>query len=702
MGKFILYLFETGFCLFLLYLAYWFFLRKETYFNFNRLFLVGSIILTLTVPLLHLNFSIQEEGSMERPAVRILQFRNYYQELVSMIDADFGEEPSSYDQVNPEFTDYRSLPVDEDKVERGRMAAGDRQRPSWPLTRILLFVYLTGVLYFLARFIYLVIRLISIARVNGISRHDGFRMVEMSDDISPFSFFRFLYINRAGLTEAELQNILIHEEAHIRQQHTIDHLLAHGLAVFQWFNPFAWQIRNALKTTHEYIADRKVLSQGFKPFDYQSLLLKQVIGYHSVELVNNFNLKPIKKRITMMTKIKSGIPAKLKAMLVIPFALIVFLLFADFTMKGPGNNMLDLNTTLVESWADKNLTGLWEKYKGHNVPISGEEYLNAIGLIYITEDKFSYLTGDRTEVREYFWQLENDQLVLSSQKGGPGTEMKIEFDGEDLTIWWTDIKYYTYRKTGADNTMDMGVSRMNIKMDLPVISNFRIMDRRLTKNLFITYQQDGDVGVMFEGKSLDLSELASAIESSGSERNKLDQPKMTTVFWIDKKIPMDEVVKVKEKLREAGLLKVAYAGHPHDIGGFVSPLLHSQVALPMLLPPMDAKIMDKEDVEKEGVNIFTIDLSARNSMPVDIHRDLTAFIETFKEDKYVFSLEYNQDIPYGQYIESVDMVFRVVYGFRDRLAMERYNSPYGKLGKDLQREIRKAFPMVLSEAWSGE
>ncbi len=92
MTRFVIYLFETGLCLSLLYLAYWLFLRKETYFNFNRFFLVGSIILALTLPLVHLNFMIRQESSMEESASNILKFRNYYQELIGTIDADYGSE----------------------------------------------------------------------------------------------------------------------------------------------------------------------------------------------------------------------------------------------------------------------------------------------------------------------------------------------------------------------------------------------------------------------------------------------------------------------------------------------------------------------------------------------------------------------------------------------------------------------------------
>lgn len=93
MTRFIVYLFETGLCLSLLYLAYWLFLRKETYFNFNRIFLVGSIVLALSVPLLHLNFSLRQSSSLMDPVLGIVKFRNYYEELIRMSDADFGSEP---------------------------------------------------------------------------------------------------------------------------------------------------------------------------------------------------------------------------------------------------------------------------------------------------------------------------------------------------------------------------------------------------------------------------------------------------------------------------------------------------------------------------------------------------------------------------------------------------------------------------------
>jgi biopolymer transport protein ExbD len=708
---FMVYLLETGLCLSLLYLAYWLFLRKETYFNFNRAFLTGSILLALTVPLLHLNFIIPQGSSFENPALRIVKFRNYYQELIRMSDADFGAEPGRRHGLAGRTADLSAGSPEEipaGEAELGRMPRpGDSGQPAKPGTvpgarrisaaQLILILYITGVIYFFARFLYLLIRLGLLATRNGVTRQGDFRVVEIKEDISPFSFFRFLFINHGSFNESELQNLLAHERVHILQKHSLDHLFAHGLAIFQWFNPFAWQIRNALKTTHEYIADRKVIEGGFELVDYQSLLLRQVIGYHSVELVNNFNLTPIKKRVAMMTKTRSGIPARLKATLVIPFALAIFLLTADFTLKGPGNDLINHSPGPDGRAMQESLTGLWERYKG----IPGGEVHDAMGLLCISPDRFSYIEG-LDEVREYFWRLEQGNLVLSTQKNAPRIDLKIDYDGENLNVWWNDSRYQTYRKTGAENTLDLALSRMDVKIDLPEITQYRIMEKRqLTYYVSLGYRDDGSVALLFNFQPLAIGELHNRVEKYRADINKLDQPQLTAMLWVDRDMPMGEVVKVKEELRKANSLKIADGGYPWGSEHTVSPLLYSRVALPRLLPPPDAEIMDKKEVEKQGVKIFTIDLSARNTTPADVERNLEQFIRENEGGKYIFSLEYDRQIPYAQYIESVDMVFNVVYRFRKELSMRKFQVPYDKLGDELQKEMRKAYPMVLSEAWSG-
>ncbi len=682
-----IYLLETGLCLSLLYLAYWLFLRKETYFNFNRLFLVGSLILALIVPLVHISFMIPQGSSLERPARNITKFRSSYEEMIRWIDADFGAEPGRGHSagnsrgLNPQMDEGGQIPVagaHGSQMEKGGAETG-RQKAGWgnffSFSKILLFIYIGGVVYFLSRFIYLVVRLFLLAKRNRVTRQAGFRMVEIQEDISPFSFFRFLFINNGSFDESELDHVLEHEKAHIRQKHSMDHFFAHGLAVFQWFNPFAWQMRKALKTTHEYIADRQVLGKGIEMFDYQSLLLKQVIGYHTVELVNNFNLKPIKKRIAMMNKTRSGMPAKLKAMLVVPFALIIFFLFADFTLKGTDGSQMSV---------DKQLWGLWIK--------QGEDSFSKS--LLIKDSRFIYSEG--MEIRDYLLKTEGNSLILSEREGFPGTSLEFEQHGDELILWWNDSQKSRYVKSKAENTLDHYLVIAGITADLPSISKYRLMDENLVYRISYGKDSGGGNSLAFNGKSFNLIDLEELIQEEKNQVNKLDQNSLTALFLIDRTIPMVLVNQVREELRKINTLHIAEGGYPHgDMD--LSPLLYHTVGLPRLLPPMGAKTLDKKEVEKRGGIIYTVDLAARNTTPEDVDAGLQQFIRKNEGSKYVISLEYDGAIPYGQYVETVDMIFKVIYRFRNELSLEKYRVAYDQLGDELQREMRKAYPMALSE-----
>jgi len=545
------------------------------------------------------------------------------------------------------------------------------------ISAILFIIYIGGVLYFFARFVYLVIRLYLLAKRNRVTRQDGFRMVEIEEEISPFSFFRFLFINNGSFNDSELHHVLEHEKAHIRQKHTTDHLFAHGLAVFQWFNPFAWQLRKALKTTHEYIADRQVIDKGFERIDYQALLLKQVIGYHSVELVNNFNLKPIKNRIAMMNKTKSGLPAKLKATLVAPFAILIFFLFADFTLKGIDDAALD---------SGPDLSGLWIKQ-------TKDDFSNTL---YIDGSIFSFSEG--IEIRDFLLQVEDDVLVLSTGEGSAGTRLRYSLRGNELSLWWTQNHSSTYVLSDAANTLDQYMSQNKMDLNLPYLFQYRLLDQ---ENLMCRVGLGKDRGdgltLTFNGKPVTLKELATLIENEKERVFMLDQNRFTVMFLVDRDISMSELDRVRQELRRTGSLHIAEGGYPHgDLK--LSPLLYHTVGLPRLLPPLGAKTLDKKEMEKLGGKLHIIDLTARNTTPRDVDEGLRKFIGDNSDGKYVISLEYDGAIPYGQYVETVDMVWKTVYSFRNRLAMDRYNVPYDKLGEDLQREIRKAYPMALSES----
>ncbi len=332
------------------------------------------------------------------------------------------------------------------------------------------------------------------------------------------------------------------------------------------------------------------------------------------------------------------------------------------------------------------LSGLWVKQNSDQFSKN----------ILITDDRFSYTDGK--EINDYFWKEENGTLVLSRQKGAVGIPLKIEYQEDELSIWWNDTHSSMYRKSATENTMDHFVGEQKLRIELPYITRYRLMEKEdQVYRLCMGYDGDGKVALSFNGDVIDMASLPGRVEKERSKHSKLDVQALTAMFFIDREIPMKEVIKVRNELREIDALHIADAGYPHgDIE--LSPLLYHTVALPRLIPPKDAKIIDKKEIEKLGANLFVIDLSARNTTPGDVDINLQQFIGEHENGKYVISLEYDEKIPYGQYIEVVDMVFNVVYKFRNDLALQKYQLPYEKLGPDLQREIRKAFPMALSEA----
>lgn len=377
----------------------------------------------------------------------------------------------------------------------------------------------------------------------------------------------------------------------------------------------------------------------------------------------------------MMNKTRSGIQARLKAVLVIPIALIIFFLFADFTLKGTDNSLM---------FAGPGPEGLWLKQ-------SKDDFSQTL---FIQKNHFSYSEG--IEIRDYYLKAEQDMLVLSQREGADGVRLKFELKGDELTLWWNDSKGSRYKKSQAGNTLDDFLARQDMEVDLPSISQYRLMDENRVFRISYGKDPGGGTSLTFNGKTFNLMDLEELVNKEKSIHSKMDQESLAALFLIDKSIPMVLVDQVRKELRKINALHIAEGGYPH--GNIdLSPLLYHTVALPRLLPPLNAKTLDKKEIEKLGGNLHTINLSARNTTPKDVDEDLQNFISNHMDGKYVISLEYDEKIPYGQYVETVDMIFKVVYRFRNELSREKYQVAYDQLGENLQREMRKAYPMALSE-----
>ncbi len=319
MSRFLIYLFESGLCLSLFYTAYILLFRKETYFTFNRFYLLLSMVLALILPLIPLQLTFGTANSIGGVLTKVADFRNYYEELILLTDPAFA--------VGEGVTQSIAANLDDQGVAN---AIGST---SFKWSSVLLYTYISGLLFFGFRLLLLLINLYLIVRRNEVINYQGLSVVLIKEEIPSFSFLKWVFVNKEALEAEEFEQVIAHEKVHVEHKHTMDLLLAHIITIFQWFNPLTWRIQKSIKTCHEYIADRQVIDQGHELFDYQSLLLSQLISIRSVELVNNFNLLSIKKRIAMMNKIKSGRSAQLKALLVIPLLTLAFFFFANMTQR---------------------------------------------------------------------------------------------------------------------------------------------------------------------------------------------------------------------------------------------------------------------------------------------------------------------------------------------------------------------------------
>jgi len=154
------------------------------------------------------------------------------------------------------------------------------------------------------------------------------RVYHTDKNIIPFSFGNAIYINQYKHTESELIDIIHHELTHAKQKHTIDIVWSEWLCILNWYNPFAWLIRSAIRQNLEFIADNKVLHNGIDKKQYQYLLLK-VIGVPQYGITSNFNFTSLKKRIVMMNKIESAKVHFIKFLFVLPLLAVILLAFRN-------------------------------------------------------------------------------------------------------------------------------------------------------------------------------------------------------------------------------------------------------------------------------------------------------------------------------------------------------------------------------------
>jgi TonB family protein len=281
------YLSGVSFCLILLFMVYWFFLRRDTFFMINRLYLISMVALSLAFPLIPLHWARPEPTNTV--AILLDPVLITPEAVESVVDKHLG------------------------------------------IFEMALVVYLTGVALFFIRFLIQLIQLGAIVRRFGVTTRHGQTLVLVDRGYAPFSFFDYIFINEASVAPGCMQTIIAHERVHIRQWHSLDLVLVELATILQWFNPVIWIAGREIKRIHEYLADEGVLQNGIHRSIYQQMILDESMGIRVNGLTNHFNVSLLKNRITMMSKSKSGAWSKTKVLLAIPSLLLLGLFLSSGT-----------------------------------------------------------------------------------------------------------------------------------------------------------------------------------------------------------------------------------------------------------------------------------------------------------------------------------------------------------------------------------
>ncbi|MGL2963426.1 M56 family metallopeptidase [Flavobacterium sp. RSB2_4_14] len=312
-----IYLLKSSGLIAVFYLAYHFLVRKETFFTSNRWFLITGLFTSLLLPL----FTITKVIYVERPKVVL-------QEIVP-------------------YTNSSTITQNIAPVETF----------DWVQLIWMSYILIASLLA-----IKIVLNFISLYRIlhqQQITKKEQFKLINLNENIAPFSFFNYIVYNADLYSNEELQSILLHEKIHSKEKHSFDVMIAKLFCIIFWFNPFVWLYKKAITQNLEYIADQKAIQQLEDKKSYQRALLKVVSNQNCLSITNNFYQSLIKKRIVMLNKNQSHKRSSWKYSLVIP-ALIAFVIL--FQIK-----------TIAQEKETKNSPGIIETHEGGDITFDATE-----------------------------------------------------------------------------------------------------------------------------------------------------------------------------------------------------------------------------------------------------------------------------------------------------------------------------------------
>lgn len=288
METLLLYTLKASALMALFYVAYQMLLKRETFFNSNRAYLIAGLVTATLLPLAEYTKVILVEAKPVRPLTSA--------EMAYLANAMQNQ------ALQPEETAFSWWYV-----------AGA--------------VYTIGVLFFGFSLLNDVFRIRKMLRGKQVIQQHPYKLVDSPSIQSPFSFFNYIVFNSNVVAPQELESIISHEKVHSRQKHSLDMLLAQLFCILFWFNPLVWLYKKAISQNLEFIADSEALKNVSDKTAYQKTMLRLAVQATQNSIINHFYQSLIKKRIVMLNTKKSKRRNSWKYAVVLPLLALFVMAF---------------------------------------------------------------------------------------------------------------------------------------------------------------------------------------------------------------------------------------------------------------------------------------------------------------------------------------------------------------------------------------
>ncbi|WP_424495178.1 M56 family metallopeptidase [Salinimicrobium sp. GXAS 041] len=303
------YIIEAVIFQLLFLLTYDLLLKKETFFAYNRWYLLLTPIVAIALPLLQ------------------------FESLGKMV-------PSESLVMLPEV--YLGGAAASAATTTGPAEVSNSLEINWWLVLYLLGALINSILFIRK---YKVLKRLFKNRV--ISTENKLKIIQVPNSNIACTFFNSVFLGDQ-LKKEEMDQILSHEKIHADQKHSADLLFFELLKIILWFNPLIYIYQARIAVLHEFIADAGVVKTVEKRTYYQQLL-NTAFSTENISFINQFfNHSLIKKRIVMLQKSRSKTISKFKFLILLPLML-AMLTYVSCSEQIDDSTVLEQKSTVDSS-----------------------------------------------------------------------------------------------------------------------------------------------------------------------------------------------------------------------------------------------------------------------------------------------------------------------------------------------------------------